>query len=88
MEGNAANGRHMVLAQADGGAYRSLRQRPVTRVERYALGKSLRKRRSVLGRYLHSESAWHAHQGQWVVEYQQSLQTVSDPLLAGPPWTD
>jgi hypothetical protein len=35
----------------------------------------------VLGRYVHGESAWHAHQGQRVVEYQQSLQTVSDPLL-------
>ena len=29
-------------------------------------------------------SAWHAHQGQRVVEYQQALQTVSDPLLG---WT-
>src|SRR5262249_12756684 len=27
---------------------------------------------------------WHAHQGQRVVEYQQALQTVSDPLLG---WT-
>ena len=35
---------HTVLAEADGGAYQSLRQRPVTRAERYALGKSLRKR--------------------------------------------
>ena len=35
---------HTVLAEADGGAYRSLRQRPVTRAERYALGKGLRKR--------------------------------------------
>jgi Uncharacterized protein conserved in bacteria (DUF2252) len=41
-------------------------------------------RRSVLGQYVHGESAWHAHQGQRVVEYQQSLQTVSDPLLG---WT-
>ena len=41
-------------------------------------------RRSVLGRYVHGDSAWHAHQGQRVVEYQQSLQTVSDPLLG---WT-
>ncbi len=41
-------------------------------------------RRSVLARYVHGESAWHAHQGQRVVEYQQSLQTVSDPLLG---WT-
>ena len=32
---------HTVLAEADGGAYQSLRQRPVTRAERYALGKSL-----------------------------------------------
>ncbi|GAA5168442.1 DUF2252 domain-containing protein [Pseudonocardia eucalypti] len=38
-------------------------------------------RRSVLARYVHGESAWHAHQGQRVVEYQQALQTVSDPLL-------
>ena len=42
-------------------------------------------RRSVLARYVHGESAWHAHQGQRVVEYQQALQTVSDPLLG---WTD
>ena len=41
-------------------------------------------RRSVLGRHVHGESAWHAHQGQRVVEYQQALQTVSDPLLG---WT-
>lgn len=40
--------------------------------------------RSVLARYVHGESAWHAHQGQRVVEYQQALQTVSDPLLG---WT-
>jgi uncharacterized protein (DUF2252 family) len=38
-------------------------------------------RRSVLARYVHGESAWHHHQGQRVVEYQQALQTVSDPLL-------
>jgi uncharacterized protein (DUF2252 family) len=38
-------------------------------------------RRSVLARYVHGNSAWHAHQGQRVVEYQQELQTVSDPLL-------
>ena len=37
-------------------------------------------RRSVLAPYVHGESAWHAHQGQRVVEYQQALQTVSDPL--------
>jgi uncharacterized protein (DUF2252 family) len=41
-------------------------------------------RRSVLARYVHGESAWHTHQGQRVVEYQQALQTVSDPLLG---WT-
>ncbi|MCV7424709.1 DUF2252 domain-containing protein [Mycobacterium yunnanensis] len=41
-------------------------------------------RRSVLARHVHGDSAWHAHQGQRVVEYQQSLQTVSDPLLG---WT-
>ncbi|GAA0929960.1 DUF2252 domain-containing protein [Pseudonocardia zijingensis] len=38
-------------------------------------------RRSVLARHVHGESARHAHQGQRVVEYQQALQTVSDPLL-------
>ena len=36
--------RHTVLPEADSGSYRSLRRRPVTRAERYALGKSLRKR--------------------------------------------
>jgi uncharacterized protein (DUF2252 family) len=41
-------------------------------------------RRSVLAQHVHGESAWHAHQGQRVVEYQQALQTVSDPLLG---WT-
>ena len=41
-------------------------------------------RRSVLARFVHGEDAWHAHQGQRVVEYQQALQTVSDPLLG---WT-
>jgi uncharacterized protein (DUF2252 family) len=41
-------------------------------------------RRSVLGPYVHGDKAWHAHQGQRVVEYQQALQTVSDPLLG---WT-
>ncbi|MFV0460834.1 MAG: DUF2252 domain-containing protein [Actinomycetales bacterium] len=41
-------------------------------------------RRSVLAPYVHGEKAWHAHQGQRVVEYQQALQTVSDPLLG---WT-
>jgi uncharacterized protein (DUF2252 family) len=41
-------------------------------------------RRSVIARFEHGDSAWHAHQGQRVVEYQQALQTVSDPLLG---WT-
>ena len=41
-------------------------------------------RRSVLAQHVHGKSAWHAHQGQRVVEYQQALQTVSDPLLG---WT-
>ena len=41
-------------------------------------------RRSVVARYLHGDRAWHRHQGQRVVEYQQALQTVSDPLLG---WT-
>jgi len=41
-------------------------------------------RRSVLARHVHGDLAWHAHQGQRVVEYQQALQTVSDPLLG---WT-
>jgi len=41
-------------------------------------------RRSVLAKYVHGRSALHAHQGQRVVEYQQALQTVSDPLLG---WT-
>ncbi|HET9872104.1 MAG TPA: DUF2252 domain-containing protein [Propionibacteriaceae bacterium] len=41
-------------------------------------------RRSVLAKYVHGNSAWHDHQGQRVVEYQQALQTVSDPLLG---WT-
>jgi uncharacterized protein (DUF2252 family) len=38
-------------------------------------------RRSVIAPFVHGDSAWHAHQGQRVVEYQQALQTVSDPLL-------
>lgn len=38
-------------------------------------------RRSVIARYVHGDSAWHRHQGRRVVEYQQALQTVSDPLL-------
>ncbi|MTD13825.1 DUF2252 domain-containing protein [Nakamurella sp. YIM 132087] len=41
-------------------------------------------RRSVLAKYVHGDSAWHRHQGQRVAEYQQALQTVSDPLLG---WT-
>jgi uncharacterized protein (DUF2252 family) len=41
-------------------------------------------RRSVVAQYVHGESAWHDHQGQRVVQYQQALQTVSDPLLG---WT-
>jgi len=41
-------------------------------------------RRSVLAPYVHGPSAWHAHQGQRVVEYEQALQTISDPLLG---WT-
>jgi uncharacterized protein (DUF2252 family) len=41
-------------------------------------------RRSVVARYVHGELPQHAHQGQRVVEYQQALQTVSDPLLG---WT-
>jgi uncharacterized protein (DUF2252 family) len=41
-------------------------------------------RRSVVAPYVHGDSAWHDHQGQRVVQYQQALQTVSDPLLG---WT-
>ncbi|HKE99314.1 MAG TPA: DUF2252 domain-containing protein [Actinomycetes bacterium] len=41
-------------------------------------------RRSCVARFVHGERAWHEHQGQRVVEYQQTLQTVSDPLLG---WT-
>jgi uncharacterized protein (DUF2252 family) len=41
-------------------------------------------RRSVVAHFVHGDSAWHVHQGQRVVEYQQALQTVSDPLLG---WT-
>lgn len=41
-------------------------------------------RRSVVAPFVHGAEAWHAHQGQRVVEYQQALQTVSDPLLG---WT-
>ena len=38
-------------------------------------------RRSVVARFVHGDNALHDHQGQRVVEYQQALQTVSDPLL-------
>ncbi|MDQ6922211.1 MAG: DUF2252 domain-containing protein [Candidatus Dormibacteraeota bacterium] len=41
-------------------------------------------RRSCVARFVHGDRALHAHQGQRVVEYQQTLQTVSDPLLG---WT-
>ncbi|HXV93014.1 MAG TPA: DUF2252 domain-containing protein [Pseudonocardia sp.] len=41
-------------------------------------------RRSVVARFVHGDAAWHAHQGRRVVNYQQALQTVSDPLLG---WT-
>ncbi|GAA4556682.1 DUF2252 domain-containing protein [Pseudonocardia xishanensis] len=41
-------------------------------------------RRSVIAPFVHGETALHEHQGQRVVEYQQALQTVSDPLLG---WT-
>ena len=39
---------------------------------------------SVVAHFVPGGSAWHAHQGQRVVEYQQALQTVNDPLLG---WT-
>ncbi|MDV6210361.1 DUF2252 domain-containing protein [Rhodococcus erythropolis] len=38
-------------------------------------------RRSVVAPFVHGDSAWHDHQGRRVAEYQQALQTVSDPLL-------
>ncbi len=41
-------------------------------------------RRSCVASFVHGDIAWHTHQGQRVVEYQQTLQTVSDPLLG---WT-
>ena len=41
-------------------------------------------RRSCVARFVHGDRALHSHQGQRVVEYQQTLQTVSDPLLG---WT-
>ena len=46
----AGNG-HVVLAEADSAPYGSLRRRPTSRKERYALGKALRKKvpRSALG---------------------------------------
>ncbi|WP_344420701.1 DUF2252 domain-containing protein [Pseudonocardia ailaonensis] len=40
--------------------------------------------RSVVAPYVHGETPLHHHQGERVVEYQQALQTVSDPLLG---WT-
>jgi uncharacterized protein (DUF2252 family) len=41
-------------------------------------------KRSCVAPFVHGATAWHAHQGQRAVEYQQTLQTVSDPLLG---WT-
>ena len=41
-------------------------------------------KRSCVAPFVHVDTAWHRHQGQRVVEYQQTLQTVSDPLLG---WT-
>jgi len=41
-------------------------------------------KRSCVAPFVHGNTAWHKHQGQRVVEYQQTLQTVSDPLLG---WT-
>ena len=41
-------------------------------------------RRSVVARHVHGDAPRHRHQGQRVVEYQQALQTVSDPFLG---WT-
>jgi uncharacterized protein (DUF2252 family) len=41
-------------------------------------------RRSCVAKFVHGDRPMHAHQGQRVVEYQQTLQTVSDPLLG---WT-
>ncbi|MGA4506936.1 DUF2252 domain-containing protein [Propionibacteriaceae bacterium G1746] len=38
-------------------------------------------RRSVLAPYVHGDTPLHDHQGRRVVEYQQALQTASDPLL-------
>ena len=44
---------HVVLASADSDAYRSLRRRPMSRAERFKLGRSLRKQvpRSALARW-------------------------------------
>jgi uncharacterized protein (DUF2252 family) len=39
---------------------------------------------SCVASFVHGDIAWHTHQGQRVVEYQQTLQTVSDPQLG---WT-
>jgi uncharacterized protein (DUF2252 family) len=41
-------------------------------------------RRSCVAKFVHGDRPLHSHQGQRVVEYQQTLQTVSDPLLG---WT-
>ena len=41
-------------------------------------------RRSIVAPFVHGDVPRHAHQGQRVVEYQQAVQTVSDPLLG---WT-
>jgi len=41
-------------------------------------------KRSYVAPFVHGDAAWHAHQGQRVVEYQQTLQTVSATLLG---WT-
>ena len=41
-------------------------------------------RRSCVAPFVHGDTAWHAHQGQPVVEYQQTPQKVCDPLLG---WT-
>lgn len=38
------NGQHTVLAEAESSPYHSLRQRPISRAERYALGRKLRHR--------------------------------------------
>jgi uncharacterized protein (DUF2252 family) len=38
-------------------------------------------KRSCAASFVHGDIPWHTHQGQRVVEYQHTLQTVSDPLL-------